>query len=224
MKRTIPIFEQMYPNAVGEFIFDQSSAHAAFAKDALNAKDMNVKPGGKQRLIRDTFIPMDNPHPELHGKPQAMVFPSNLLPHHPDFKLRGQAKGMQRVLEERGLMSVLQAANGGKVVGECQTCRLSHQAQEKLRREAQATADGEEEPAEGHVDVVQESLRTDCCMQKMLVNQQDFKDEKPLIQIIIEEAGHKCWFFPKFHCELNPIEMYWGWAKARESETSCARR
>ena len=38
----------MYPNAVGEFIFDQSSAHAAFAKDALNAKDMNVKPGGKQ--------------------------------------------------------------------------------------------------------------------------------------------------------------------------------
>ncbi|KIK81045.1 hypothetical protein PAXRUDRAFT_157027 [Paxillus rubicundulus Ve08.2h10] len=47
----------------------------------------------------------------------------------------------------------------------------------------------------------------------MLSHQQDFKEEKPLIQIIIEEAGHKCWFLPKFHCELNPIEMYWGWVK-----------
>ena len=212
----IPIFERMYPSAIAEFVFDQSSAHAAFAKDALNSNEMNVKPGGRQRLMRDTLIPMDNPHPELHGKPQGMVFPSDLPPHHPNFKLRGQAKGMLRVLEEHGLVSILQAANGGKVVGECQTCRLSHKVQEQLHREAQAAADGKEELAEGPIDVVKESLHTDCCMQKMLANQQDFKDEKPLIQIILEAAGHKCWFLPKFHCELNPIEMYWGWTKARE--------
>ena len=212
----IPIFEQMYPSAIAEFVFDQSSAHAAFAKDALNSKEMNVKPGGRQQLMRDTLIPMDNPHPELHGKPQAMVFPSDLPPHHPDFKLCGQAKGMLRVLEEHGLVSILQAANGGKVVGECQTCRLSHEVQEQLHREAQAAADGREELAEGPIDVVQESLCTDCCMQKMLANQQDFKDEKPLIRIILKAAGHKCWFLPKFHCELNPIEMYWGWTKVRE--------
>ncbi|KIM58225.1 hypothetical protein SCLCIDRAFT_98789, partial [Scleroderma citrinum Foug A] len=29
----------------------------------------------------------------------------------------------------------------------------------------------------------------------------------------IRDAGHKCVFLPKFHCELNPIEMYWGWCK-----------
>jgi transposase len=41
-----------------------------------------------------------------------------------------------------------------------------------------------------------------------------------LLQTLIEAAGHKCYFLPKFHCELNPIEMQWGWAKGRESATS----
>lgn len=36
-----------------------------------------------------------------------------------------------------------------------------------------------------------------------------FIDEKPLLQIIIEKAGHKCYSLPKFHCELNPIEVGW---------------
>jgi transposase len=30
---------------------------------------------------------------------------------------------------------------------------------------------------------------------------------------VITDAGHRCLFLPKFHPELNPIEMYWGWAK-----------
>lgn len=53
----------MFPGDALEFFFDQSSAHGAFAKDALNAKEMNVKPGGKQRVMRNTYIPQDNPDP-----------------------------------------------------------------------------------------------------------------------------------------------------------------
>ncbi len=30
---------------------------------------------------------------------------------------------------------------------------------------------------------------------------------------MIEEAGFMCIFLPKFHPELNPIEMYWSWVK-----------
>lgn len=61
------------------------------------------------------------------------------------------------------------------------------------------------------------SAKTTCCMQRCLSMQQDFLDEKPRIQTLIEVAEHCCIFLPKFHCELNPIEMYWGYAKHRES-------
>ena len=37
--------------------------------------------------------------------------------------------------------------------------------------------------------------------------------EKPLIQSIIEDAGHVCLFLLHFHCELNAIELLWGFAK-----------
>ena len=41
----------------------------------------------------------------------------------------------------------------------------------------------------------------------------DFLAQKGAIAEIIEKAGHKCIFYPKFHCELNFIERYWGAAK-----------
>ena len=85
----------MYPNAVAEFVFDQSSAHGAFTKDALNAKEMDVRPGGKQRKMHDTAIPMDNPNPSLRSMPQRMVFPIDLPSEHPDHAFCGQLKGMQ---------------------------------------------------------------------------------------------------------------------------------
>ena len=71
----------------------------------------------------------------------------------------------------------------------------------------------------------------DCCLARILSLHKDFQDQKPRIQQTIEDAGHLCIFLPKFHCELNPIEMvglvsrslcysltalqYWGWVKIR---------
>ena len=63
--KVIPLFERMNPGAVAEFFFDQSSPHRAFAKDALNANKMNIKPGRNQRHMHLTFIPDDNPNPML---------------------------------------------------------------------------------------------------------------------------------------------------------------
>ena len=61
----------MYPGAIAGFIFDQSSAHGAFAPDALNAKEMNMGSGGNQRCMHNTVIPNNNPDPLLQGNHRA---------------------------------------------------------------------------------------------------------------------------------------------------------
>jgi hypothetical protein len=52
-----------------------------------------------------------------------------------------------------------------------------------------------------------------CCGRQILELQPDFREQKSLVQEVIEEAGHLCVFIPKFHCELNFIEFFWGMVK-----------
>jgi hypothetical protein len=46
-----------------------------------------------------------------------------------------------------------------------------------------------------------------CCMARLLSQQDDFMNQVSMLETLIKEAGHECIFLPKFHCELNPIEM-----------------
>ncbi|KIL54192.1 hypothetical protein M378DRAFT_188729 [Amanita muscaria Koide BX008] len=56
---------------------------------------------------------------------------------------------------------------------------------------------------------------TGCCMARLLSKQDDIANQMSSLESLIVGAGHLCLFLPKFHCELNPIEMYWGWVKYR---------
>src|SRR5882724_1963150 len=46
-----------------------------------------------------------------------------------------------------------------------------------------------------------------CCMAHLLSQQNDFQNQPSMLETLITEKGHKCILLPKFHCELNPIEM-----------------
>ena len=88
LKRAAEIAEIRYPREQGWricWVFDNSSCHNAMAEDSLNVNNMNVKPGGTQKILRDTVY---------NGKVQKMYYMSG-----------GQrvAKGMKMVLEERGI-------------------------------------------------------------------------------------------------------------------------
>ena len=52
-----------------------------------------------------------------------------------------------------------------------------------------------------------------CCARKVMSLQEDFRSQRSLLVETIEAAGHKCIFYPKFHCELNYIEYFWGTTK-----------
>jgi hypothetical protein len=52
-----------------------------------------------------------------------------------------------------------------------------------------------------------------CCMCRMLFNQPDFAVVKSCLEVMCTEFHVTVLFLPKFHYELNPIEMVWGYEK-----------
>lgn len=71
-------------------------------------------------------------------------------------------------------------------------------------------------PAECHFKPPEgQAVLPSCCCQHILYNQLDFVSQKPLLQEHIKSHGHLCNFYPRYHCELNFIEQYWGVAKLR---------
>ena len=226
VKIAIKIFDYTHPNCVAIFTFDRSSAHEGFAEDALNINNMNINPAGKQRKMHDTYIPLSNPGPapgeeDTRGCVQRMTFPDN----HPDPKLRGQAKGIRAVLQERkSVWDKLESScrqRKTNVVGKCASCAKSQKHKDAERRVAFVEATGEEDAASAEDIALADSDTPPapddshewCCMHRVLALQEDFRSEKPLIQLLIDGAGHICLFLPRFHCELNPIEMLWGYGK-----------
>ena len=73
------IFERKYPQCKSLFIFDNAPSHM---KKADDADVMNVKPGGKQPVMRASLY---------NGEVQGMTLPDDT------------PKGMKMVLEERGV-------------------------------------------------------------------------------------------------------------------------
>ena len=52
-----------------------------------------------------------------------------------------------------------------------------------------------------------------CCARRLLGTHPDFRDSLIWIMETAAARGHLCIFFPKFHSELNFIEMIWAYGK-----------
>ena len=60
-----------------------------------------------------------------------------------------------------------------------------------------------------------------CCCANILAHQQDFLNQKGMLEECVTlEYQQLFLLLPKFHCEFNPIENYWGEAK-RYARSNC---
>ena len=160
-----------------------------------------------------------------------MCFPDD----HSNPTLRGQPKGIRAVLEEHKsiwdkftTLHKQRSPQHSKLVGKCGSCTKSQLRKDAEHRIALADAMGQDDSVKEedikHIESEALPITNDkgwCCMYRVLALQEDFQTEKPLIQSVIKDAGHICLFLPQFHCELNVIEMLWGYAKFRVCVARC---
>ena len=87
MQKVAKIVNFKYPEEHFDvvWIFDQSSNHIAYAKDALLPHKMNVHPGGSYKMRNSLIV--------VNGIPKIQHMQDE----------RGTPKGLKRVLEERGV-------------------------------------------------------------------------------------------------------------------------
>ena len=92
--------------------------------------------------------------------------------------------------------------HGIRPVGKCTLCTKSQTHKDAERRIAFVEATGEEDATSAEdinlANADPPSTEDDkwCYMYHILSLQEDFQSEKPLIQSIIEDAGHICLFLP----------------------------
>jgi len=150
-----------------------------------------------------------------------------------DCHLIGLPKGAKQVLMERGRWTSL----GAKPIKNCQhsaaakrlAAEQKQQSQDqleaKLRRfrgrrvhdvdfEDEVDQEADVDDDEGDVEFKHSAT---CCITGALEHEEDFhqiQQDKTALFKLIQQAGHLCFFLPKFHSELNPIERYWAVLKS----------
>jgi hypothetical protein len=201
LDHAIEVFEFAFPGKIAVFGFDHSSNHMAFAADALRAS--LLKKG-------DDSTAKDAPVPSRPGWFHVTDAAGQTTRKTQDMNWTNKGKLMRRgamsLAKERGLV-VKRKNKKGKLKDKYMKCELCTR---ECSREFTGEADTE---------------RVDCCLSRMMARQPDFLAQRCRIEELITSRGHKVFFYPKFHCELNFIEMYWGrvkWIVRRDCDYSIA--
>ncbi|CAK5262529.1 unnamed protein product [Mycena citricolor] len=182
LHNAIKIAKRLYPNAQLHWVFDNSSCHGSLPHDAIAVTKMNVGPGGRVDDMHNTIIPLSNPHGK-GGTVQSMQFPVNLPDDHPDKAHAGKAKGMRRILEERGY-------NTQKLIGQCKQCKQEHTRKPNLTGLSPddiQLAEGDD----GNDSEEDEEQPVNCCLRRLLENEEDIKNQT-VPQKDLEDA-QKAW-------------------------------
>ncbi|KAI0037719.1 hypothetical protein FA95DRAFT_1506618 [Auriscalpium vulgare] len=177
------------------FIYDNATIHKKRADDALSARHMSKKPtqDGKP----------------FFGVMRSVTDESGKRVHGPDGKVLKEKIRMGDATLPNGLPQSLYFPEGHPQAGvfkgmlEILVERGYPRAQiTKLRAECSKFKC----PAKW-------DATNPCCCRRLLFNEPDFANVPSLLETHCQARGFEVIFLPKFHCELNPIEQCWGYAK-----------
>ncbi len=102
-------------------------------------------------------------------------------------KQNGVQKGIKQILIERGLFT---DNNNIALKLQCRDCK------DKISQDKRVNANQR------------------CCARYVLSQQPDFLEQKSWLEEVCHNNGFSTIFYPKYHCELNFIEIIWGFVKA----------
>lgn len=184
--KLLPLAKFIHTDCDILFAFDNSMTHHKRAPDGLQVSDYwPLKDNGKKApLMRDTQFTNSD------GETEAQSMRSET----------GGAKGMKRVLSERGLWR-------HNMPLECRACKDCI----PLADRPSHYVDDDGSPIYDADDLLFTDL---CCARGCMRRQPDFVAQKEWLREVIEEAGCFMIFYPKFHCEFNFIELTWGYMKS----------
>ena len=190
LEKVIEIFKQMHPDCELLFLFDNSQNHHKKAPDGLDADSMNLNPGGKQKRMRDTKTTLRKlVFSRAEGGLVEREFPDSIQRMVDD---HNRPKGIKNVLSERG-----EWKEGMNLI--CNACTDKKTEEQRIEMEEAGCFGGR--------------TRKYCCARYVMKNQPDFLAQREWLREIVEDAECKIMYYPKYHCELNYIEMVWAYIK-----------
>jgi hypothetical protein len=193
--RAMDILERDYPDEDHVFIFDNTTTHLKRADDALAARRMPKWPNktfGIRRAVRDENGAV------VKGADGKVV--TKWAPMRDGWFVRDGETVQQ------SLYFPDDHPNAGLFKGMAQILVERGYDEDEIESK-RAECKGFKCPN------VPDGTDPTCCCRRIVYTQPDFVSAESLVAKTCRARGFNVIFLPKFHCELNPIEQGWGYAK-----------
>ena len=238
---TDPLIKKLHPDCELHYGFDQSMTHKAKCKDGLDATRLNLSDGGagkqaqrKGWYFKEVTECECRPKTMAQAAKRCLCTPQQQRKVLKKFKQEstnhlGKPRGLESLLRERGKF---QSWLGHDLKKICKTCDNDRVNRDAIIQDTYATVirgrhvaavrgDKGSSPKELEESTTFEFVNREatakdfpCCAFHVLDNEPDYALQKPWLEEEVLKLGHNFFLYPKYHCELNFIEMIWGYVKS----------